>query len=233
MTETFYTHISMVVDRSNSMNAIKSEMQDAINDLIVDQFEQGGKLTFTLTEFDTTIDDVQRMASTPFLYELKPRLATSLFDAVGMEIDKTLIDLASLPVNEQPERVLFVVVTDGIDNRSFEYSEEKVRNMIARLRDSENWDFQFLGVDETDWQGEKLGVASTNVSPLSIKDIMAKLSKEMMIARGDKFYMMKIADSLLSDARDAGLISPTEAAQLAEVIDKKLWQRHQRNRKES
>ena len=232
MTEAFYTHISMVVDRSNSMNAIKAEMQDAINVLIADQFQQSGKLTFTLTEFDTVIDDVHRMSSTPFLYELKPRLATSLFDAVGTEIDKTLIDLAALPVNEKPERVLFVVVTDGLDNRSFEYNEESVRSMIARLRETENWDFQFLGVDETAWQGEKLGIPSTRVDSLSIKAIMAKLSKEMVLARGDKLYIMKIADSLLSDARDSGLISPTEAAQLAEVIDRKLWQRHRRNQED-
>ena len=56
MEPNLYTHVAIVVDRSNSMYEEKLDVQSAINDLISLQFSQAEKITLTLTEFDNSID---------------------------------------------------------------------------------------------------------------------------------------------------------------------------------
>lgn len=156
-----YTHITLVVDRSGSMNTVQEDAQGGINSLLEEQFALDGKLTVTLVQFDTVVDTVKRMAGRKFSYELQPRGMTALLDAVGTEIVKTGQDLAKLKESERPARVLFVVVTDGAENSSREYTIEKVRELTERQKNEYNWQFQFIGADQAAWAGESLGMAST------------------------------------------------------------------------
>ena len=86
---------------------------------------------------------------------------TALFDAVGMEVVRTGEDLAALPEQERPGRVLLVVVTDGHENSSHEYTLERVRSMLAVQREQFGWEVRFLGADDAAWQGQALGVGTT------------------------------------------------------------------------
>lgn len=158
MTKENYTHLALVVDRSGSMADLKNDAQGGINTLIAEQFAEDSQLTVTLSEFDDEFTDVTRMGTSPFTFELKPRGSTALLDAVGKEITRTGEDLAALPENERPEKVLFVVVTDGEENASKEFTLEAVRKAIKTQREKLNWQFQFIGADEAAWQGRQLGM---------------------------------------------------------------------------
>jgi len=92
---------------------------------------------------------------------LHPRGRTALLDTVGREIAQTGINLDALPESERPGRVVFVVVTDGAENASTEYTLEKLRADIARQRDQFNWQFQFIGAGEDAWQGAQLGMKAS------------------------------------------------------------------------
>jgi hypothetical protein len=161
VTNADYTHLTLVVDRSGSMSSVQDEAQGGINALIAEQFALPGKLTLTLSQFDDAFDTVQRMGGSPFAYVLEPRGMTALFDAVGMEVVRTGEDLAGLPEDERPGRVLLVVVTDGHENSSHEYTVEKVRSMLSVQREQFGWEIRFLGADDAAWQGEALGVGTT------------------------------------------------------------------------
>ena len=163
MTNADYTHLTLVVDRSGSMRSVQEEAQSGINALVAEQFALPGKLTVTLSQFDDAFDTVARMSGTAFDFELKPRGMTALFDAVGMEVARTGEDLAALPEVERPGRVLLVVVTDGHENSSHEYTVDRVRSMLTVQRDQYGWEVRFLGAGAGDaaWQGEKLGVGTT------------------------------------------------------------------------
>ncbi len=161
MTNADYTHLTLVVDRSGSMESVQDEAQGGINALIAEQFSLPGKLTVTLSQFDDAFDTVRRMGGEPFEYELQPRGMTALFDAVGMEVVRTGQDLAGLPEEERPARVLLVVVTDGHENSSHEYTVERVRSMLTVQREQYGWEVRFLGADDAAWQGEALGVGTT------------------------------------------------------------------------
>lgn len=162
MTDANYTHLTLVVDRSGSMADIKNDAQGGINTLIAEQFAEDGKLTVTLVDFDDEFQDITRMGSSPFTYELSPRGSTALLDAVGKEIARTGAELAALPEAQRPGKVLFVVVTDGEENASNEFTLETVRAAIANQRDNYQWAFQFIGAEEAAWQGRNLGMNSAS-----------------------------------------------------------------------
>jgi hypothetical protein len=162
MTKTNYTHVSLVVDRSGSMADLKNDAQGGINTLIAEQFAEDGQLTVTLSDFDEVFNDVIRMGAKPFQYELSPRGSTALLDAVGKEITRTGEDLGALPESERPEKVLFVVVTDGEENASREFNLQAIRQAIKVQREQYNWEFQFIGADEAAWQGQNLGMKSAS-----------------------------------------------------------------------
>lgn len=161
MTNPEYTHVTLVVDRSGSMMDVAAEAQGGINALIAEQFALDGKLTLTLTQFDNAFETVARMAQEPFEYRLEPRGMTALLDAVGQEVVRTGQDLAALAEADRPGKVLLVIVTDGDENSSHEYTLAKVREMLATQQERYGWAVQFLGADDAAWQGEALGVGTT------------------------------------------------------------------------
>ncbi len=183
---TDYTHLTLVVDRSGSMSSIRTDAEGGIKTLLTEQFAEDGKLTVTLVDFDETSNTVTRFSDAPIEYHLQPRGCTALFDAVGSEIIRTGQDLAALPEDQRPDQVLFVVVTDGQENSSREFPIERVRELIAQQRDQYKWVFQFLGADESAWQGQEMGMQSARFSHdskgqsaayLALNDSMKRIRK--------------------------------------------------------
>ena len=162
MTNSNYTHLALVVDRSGSMADIKDDAQGGINTLIAEQFAEDGQLTVTLSEFDDHFDDVVRMSGKPFAYQLSPRGRTALLDAVGKEITRTAQELDALPKALRPSKVLFVVVTDGQENASNEFTLKAVKASIETQRKDCGWTFQFIGAEEAAWQGREMGMNSAS-----------------------------------------------------------------------
>ena len=162
MTNSNYTHLALVVDRSGSMADIKDDAQGGINTLIAEQFAEEGQLTVTLSEFDDHFNDVVRMSGKPFAYKLSPRGSTALLDAVGKEITRTAQELDALPKALRPSKVLFVVVTDGQENSSNEFTLKAVKASIETQRKDHGWTFQFIGAEEAAWQGREMGMNSAS-----------------------------------------------------------------------
>jgi len=162
MTNSNYTHLALVVDRSGSMADIKDDAQGGINTLITEQFAEDGQLTVTLSQFDDNFEDVVRMSGKPFQYALAPRGTTALLDAVGKEITRTSQELEALPIALRPSKVLFVVVTDGQENASQEFTLKTVKESIDTQRKDHGWTFQFIGAEETAWQGREMGMNSAS-----------------------------------------------------------------------
>lgn len=185
MTNADYTHLTLVVDRSGSMSSVQVEAEGGINALIAEQFSVAGRLTVTLSQFDDAFDTVHRMSAGPFTYALEPRGMTALLDAVGMEVVRTGQDLAALAEEERPGRVILVVVTDGHENSSHEYTVEQVRSMLRVQREQYGWEVRFLGADDAAWQGEALGVGTTRYANTAAgnRAVFASMSGSMTVYR--------------------------------------------------
>ena len=73
---------------------------------------------------------------------------TALLDAVGQAINQTSERLANLDEKDRPGLVIIVVMTDGLENSSREFSKSQVKEMIEHKRNEYQWHFIFLGANQ-------------------------------------------------------------------------------------
>jgi hypothetical protein len=155
------TLIAVLLDRSGSMETVKSDTEGGFNAFIDTQRAEPGDARVTLAQFDTEYDVVyanRPIGDVPRL-ELQPRGGTALYDALGRLITDVGADLAALPEDERPGTVIVVVLTDGHENSSREWTHGAVGAAIRRQESDYAWDFLFLGANMDAVQiGTALGV---------------------------------------------------------------------------
>ena len=144
------TDITLVVDRSGSMEQVREDAEGGVNSFIEQQVKEPGEALLTLVQFDTEYEFVHKgvpITEVP-RYQLVPRGMTALLDAVGRAINETGERLAKMDDRDRPGLVVFVVMTDGLENSSKEFSKSDVKAMIERQQDKYNWHFTFLGANQ-------------------------------------------------------------------------------------
>lgn len=149
MTDTDKTLIAALLDRSGSMRAIAADMRGGFDSFIAKEKAQTGTTLVTLAQFDNVYDVVYRnrpIDTVPAL-ELEPRGSTALLDAIGRFITDVGAGLAALPEDERPAAITVLVMTDGHENASREWTGEAVRALIAQQESVYAWDFVFLGAN--------------------------------------------------------------------------------------
>ena len=164
MPESSYTALSVLLDRSGSMRAIREDAEGGLRSLIEDQRSQPGRATLRLAQFDSEYEVVH-----PSLFldqvpmpELRPRGTTALLDAWGRAMTEFGEELAALPEEQRPGNVIFVVVTDGAENASREWSREQVFDMVREQTDKWGWKFLFVAANQDAVaEGAKYGVPAS------------------------------------------------------------------------
>ena len=147
------TDITVILDKSGSMEARRTDAIGGFNALVDDQKVQPGAATLSLVQFDTAYDvsftqkaPVDVPALTMETY--RPSGGTALLDAMGKTIDATGQRLAAMPPESRPGKVIVVVITDGEENSSREYTYPRVSEMICHQRDVYKWEFMFVGTNQ-------------------------------------------------------------------------------------
>jgi hypothetical protein len=148
-----YTDINIVLDRSGSMESIKSDTIGGFNSFLNEQKKVAGEATITLVQFDDIYEEVYKaipLSNAPLLNNdtFIPRNTTALLDAIGKTIVQTGNRLAAMSEDNRPEKVIFVILTDGLENASHEYKIEQINRMISHQRDVYKWEFVFLGANQ-------------------------------------------------------------------------------------
>ena len=138
MTQQQTIDINIVLDRSGSMEAVKEETISGFNKFLADQQNQDGDATLSLVQFDDeyeVVHDAKNLAKVPALNArtFVPRGCTALLDAIGRTIVATGARLDALSEADRPNQVLFVILTDGLENASQEFSSKKIMKMIKKL----------------------------------------------------------------------------------------------------
>jgi hypothetical protein len=157
------TLIAVLLDRSGSMESIKSDTEGGFNAFIAEQRAQPGKAWVTLAQFDTEYEVVyadRPIADVPPL-QLQPRGGTALYDGIGRLITDIGAELTTLPEAERPGHVIVVVMTDGYENSSREWTGHAVSAAIKRQEGEYSWNFVFLGANmDAVAIGQQMGFAA-------------------------------------------------------------------------
>lgn len=163
LTNSNITDLVIVQDRSGSMDSIRSDAEGGINSFIKEQSSGPGQCYVTFVEFDNTMDTLYLRRQISFVnpYTLSPRGGTALLDAIGFTITRLGNLYASLPEEDRPGKIYFVVNTDGQENQSREFSKFKINEMITHQRERYGWEFVFLAANQDAIQtGTQIGFAA-------------------------------------------------------------------------
>lgn len=133
--------IICIVDRSGSMQRIKTDAEGGLNAFIEEQKKVTNGANLTLVEFDDRIDTIYDRVDIKSAdpYHLEPRGGTSLLDAIGFTLTR-------FEDNTSGKKIV-VIVTDGEENSSREYNRDSIFKMITE-RKEQNWEFMFLAANQ-------------------------------------------------------------------------------------
>jgi uncharacterized protein YegL len=156
-----HADITIIVDRSGSMQSCRSDAEGGVNSFIKEQAAQPGEARITLIQFDNKYEVVHNgvLAADIPEYKLQPRGMTALLDAVGKGIAEAGTRLEAIQEDDRPGCVVVVIVTDGHENSSVEYTHSQIRKIIEEQTTKYNWQFTYLGADAASFDDAKrLGV---------------------------------------------------------------------------
>lgn len=147
------TEVAVVLDRSGSMEEIRSDAMGSFNAFLARQKSGAGELRLTLVLFNHELETAYAavpIATVPPLDEATyvPGGSTAMLDALGRTIDELGARLAATPEAERPGKVLVAVITDGLENASRDYSFRQVRHRVRRQREKYDWEFLFLAANQ-------------------------------------------------------------------------------------
>ena len=145
------TELVFILDKSGSMMGLEKDTIGGFNSLLMKQKSEEGVARVTTVLFDhryTLLHDRLPLKSVMPLTkkDYEPAGTTGLLDAVGRTIDSLLENLIGIPKETYPS-VLFVIITDGEENTSKDYTLERIRKRIEFCKESEGWQFIYLGAN--------------------------------------------------------------------------------------
>ena len=160
------TEVVFILDRSGSMSGLEADTIGGFNSMIAKQQKEEGEAYISTVLFDDTcevlydrvpVNKVEPMNDNQYYV----RGCTALLDAIGGAIHHIGNVHKYAREEDRPEKTLFIITTDGMENASRQYSYEKVKEMVERQKEKYGWEFLFLGanIDAIDVAG-KFGIDS-------------------------------------------------------------------------
>lgn len=171
------TEMVFVLDRSGSMDHLTEDTIGGFNSMIESQKNEEGEAFVTTVLFD---DKYELLHDHVSVKEVNPitrkeyyaRGMTALLDAVGRTINSVGERLSNTPEEERPEKVIFVITTDGYENASMEFTRTKVKEMIEHQQSKYSWVFMFLGANmDAVSEADSLGINARFARTYTASDI--------------------------------------------------------------
>ena len=146
------TDLVLILDRSGSMHGLERDTIGGYNSMLDKQRDGEGTVRVTTVLFDT---DYEMLHNRQDIRTVKPmtdrqyqvRGCTALLDAIGRTIDRMVRAQRHSRPEDRADKVLFVIITDGMENSSRDYTMQQIRRMIEREKNKFGWEFLFLGAN--------------------------------------------------------------------------------------
>ena len=146
------TEMVFILDRSGSMSGLESDTIGGYNSLLEKQRKEVGDATVTTVLFDDQYEMIHDHAAIGKVKDITnkeyfARGMTGLLDAIGKTINYVGNRHKNALDNEVPGKTMVVIITDGYENASREFTLPQVKQMIERQKERFDWEFLFLGAN--------------------------------------------------------------------------------------
>ncbi len=184
------TEIVFILDRSGSMSGLEKDTIGGYNSMLEKQKKEEGEALISTVLFD---DQVEILHDRITLGKVKPitekeyfvRGCTALLDAVGGAIHHIGNVHKYAREEDRPEKTIFVITTDGMENASCRYSYDIVRKMVKRQQKKHGWEFIFIGANIDSFaEAERFGIRKERAvnyvhDVIGTKNVYAGVTKAM------------------------------------------------------
>ena len=198
-----------ILDRSGSMSSIINDAIGGLNTFLADCRTAPEQRKATIVMFDNQYEVPYECVDAKDIPDFtirtySPRGGTALYDAIGRTIDTVGARLARTPENDRPMSVVVAIVTDGEENASHEYTQQRIKEMIDHQSQKYAWTFVFLAANQDACLtaqsmgisvGNSLNFASTGTSTRSCYSVLSK-----SVSYTNDIKCMNGVDAYVSDA---------------------------------
>lgn len=146
------TEIVAILDKSGSMSSLTDDTIGGYNEFIEGQKQLSGSAVLTTVFFNHEYQLVHNGKDIKKVKKItrKDYVAggnTALLDALGKTINDIGLKLHNTPEENRPGKVIFFIITDGQENSSREFSQEKIKEMVELQKNTYAWEFIFMGAN--------------------------------------------------------------------------------------
>ena len=180
------TELVFILDRSGSMSGLEKDTIGGFNSMLEKQRKEPGDAVVSTVLFDNeteVIHDRVVIADVPNLTDKEyfVRGCTALLDAVGGAIHHIGNVHKYARKEDVPEKTLFIITTDGMENASHHYTYDKVRNMIERQKERYGWEFLFLGANiDAATEAKRFGIDESMAANYHCDEVGTVLNYEVI-----------------------------------------------------
>lgn len=146
------TELVFILDKSGSMQGLEADTVGGYNSMLEKQKKEPGSANVTTVLFSSDISllhDRVPIEEVRALTDREYRVGgmTALLDAIGDTVNRMAAVQKALTEDQKAGKVIVVIITDGYENSSREYSYDKVKGLLERLKAERDWEFLFLGAN--------------------------------------------------------------------------------------
>lgn len=211
------TEIVFILDRSGSMSGLEADTIGGYNSMLEKQKKEEGEAIISTVLFDDrteilhdrkSIDRVKNITDKEYYV----RGCTALLDAVGGVIHHIGRVQKELPEDLRPEKTLFIITTDGMENASRLYSYDKVKKMVEKKKKKQHWEFIFLGanIDAIEVAG-RFGVAANRAVRYESDSVGTALNYDVMSKLVSRARACGSAELMEEAFNDEDMLAPIQA----------------------